>query len=674
MSDEIRIAEGEGAFEEATVEEQQLLGDVIPDEETADRIMNYVIEEVGKITSGDENQKMRKNWEKWRRQREARPESDSKSYPWPGASNVSVPLAMMNGNGIFAMLKASMGTRKPFYRVASSTREEAGIAESIGNLLNILVASPHHINLPAVNDTILYELATMGTQFVKIPWVIDRWQFKRATGSGALETVTVTRKNGPGVIPVRLEDFICRPFYDDLQRAPLIGQRLYLFEHELKQRAAQGIYRNVDQVLEHGSSEIDEDRMIVLEKIGIDVDTGRDNKMYEIWELYLFDDIDGDGVPEDIIVWVDPVGKVFLRTEFNDLGIRPWVRFPYLERPYQLYAIGTGWMSEHLQDEIDTLHNMRIDGTHIASLQMYVTRQGSNMASQDSFRPLKNIVVDDPRNDFMPIKFPDISGGTLQAEMLAKEYADRVTGASDAMMGFESQTIGSRATASGTMFLAQQGSRLFNAIQNSVEHAFAEVAKILVYQFVRNADIVRQEFYPLLSAEDQANIDIMLQMGVQDIPTKFRFSVTTTDVDETKEAQKQAKLTLTQLYTMYGEKVFSLLPMIYGQQQQVPPQIKEVAAQFFVGSTKLMQDIFESFGEQNADDYLPYVKDLEMMVKQLEMMKNQAVSQQLGGGGENVRSNSGEVRAVGGTGQRPPQSPVGPGMEGGPEPSGPEGV
>jgi hypothetical protein len=663
------------------IAEMQEAGDVIQSEDDAARIMEYVLTETEKIADGEEMKKMQESLKKWRRQREARPEQEQKDFPWPGASNVSVPLSMMNGNGVFSMLKNSIGSRDPFFKVKPTRGNDYATPEALEHLLDLMVESPYHLNLRQVNNTILYELATIGTQFVKVPWVIDRWQFKRRSTGGGLENVIKTRKDSPGIVPVRAEDFLCRPFYDDIQRAPLIGQRIYLFEHELRQREAQGIYRNVDKVLEGGGlSELPDAKKDQLERMGISPDEGRDMKLYEIHEIYTFQDIDNDGIPEDIILWIDPVTETFLRTEFNDLGVRPWVKFSYLQRPYQLYGMGTGWMSEHLQDEIDALHNMRIDGTKLSMLQMYVTRKGSGVAPGETFRPLKNIQVANPKEDFMPIKFPSIGYDTIQAEMMAKEYSDRATGAGDYQMGFESQAAGTAATASGTMFLAQQGTKVQQSIQQSVEASFSELARIVVFQMVRNADRTRESLLPMLEESDASLLEEnLLGKQVEDIPSAFHFSVKTTDIEQTEEARKQAMLTLTQLYTMYGEKVFNMLPMIYGPQaQQVPPEIKEVAAKFFIGSTKMMEEVFETFDVDNTQQYLPYIQNLQMMVQAIEQMKSEQVNQ---AGGGNVSQNSPQVEPRRGTGENPsgpsggaglgaPQGPTGGPQGGGPTGSG----
>jgi hypothetical protein len=666
MSDlvDLTLPEGEGfPDQEALLEE----GQVITDEEVLRELATYLTEEIDSVIQNEEREAMVQKWQKWRRQSEARPEQERKKYPWEGASNVAVPLALTNANGIFSLLKETFSQRDPFWLMKDETQEDQSEAEAGSALLNALAESPNHVNLRAANNTILYDLTRLGTQFVKVPWEIDRWMFK-ARGDGAnLRDVVKTRRDSPTLIPMRMEDFLCRPHLNDVQRMPWVGHGLWLFEHELKQREAQGIFQNVEEVLKRGENQIDESKARSLSQMGIEITRG--SSLYFIAEVYVFFDADDDGIEEDLKVWIDPVSQTILRVEVNDLGIRPIVRIPYLERPYELYAIGTGWMTEHMQDEIDALHNMRVDGTHIGSLQMYVTKRGGGLAPKMKFRPLLNIQVDDPSKDFLPIKFPDLTMGSLRAEMLAKEYADRATGASDAMMGFENQTASSRTTASGTMFLAQQGSRVFQALSESVEQAYSEVGQIVWFQCVRNRERLIPQLEGLVRIEHVEILKNLLQMPIEDIPSKFRFSVSTTDVQQTEMAKRQGILTLIQLYTQYGQQVFQLLPLIYSPQNQVPQPIKEVAAKFFVGATKMMDQVMEYFGEFDSTKFLPFVKNIEMMLEALDSAKNQQL------GGLNVPGSSRPVgtqpRGGEGVGGPPSQSGVGNSSQ---VPSPPEGT
>ena len=617
------------------------MGNVLRTEELEKEVKSYLQEELLSVIGATERADAEESWTRWRRQRQGLPETAKKTYPWDNASNAVPPLSLINTNGAYSFVSSSLARRKPFWEVTTQIDSLSHEAAALTNLLSVMAESKNHLNLKGVNRPIIYDLVSLGTQFIRVPWLRDEQMFKSYDENGNLQQVTRIRHDSPAIIPIRLEDFMTRPYWYDIQRAPWIATRSWLMKHELLQREALGIYENVEEVLKLSSQDFDQNMKDELERHGVNL-SGYPKDMIPIYQVNVFWDIDGDGVPEDIIVWFEPVTKTILREEYNDLGVRDIVRIPYMEMPYQLYALGVGALTDSMQEEATTLHNMRVDSMHISLLQLWAARKGSGIGPNEELRPLKLFELDDPEADLKVFKFPDVSASTLNAELVAKEYAGRATNMSDYMMGFESQGIRSRNTMGGTMFLAQQGNKIQTAIMASVEEAYSQVGQIVVFQLVKNKDKVREVLYPLVSPHDRQYLDNVLDMDVEDIPVKFNFRVRTTDVEKSQEAQRQGILTLTQLYTMYGKQVFQLLPTVYNQ--QVPPQVKEVAAKFFIGATKMMDKVLKFFGEEDTRDLLPYIKDIQMMVEALDNMKDQRL------GGMNVQQNSQEVQPVGAPG------------------------
>ena len=648
----------------ALLEEER--GTVIQEGDDEKKIKEYILQELETVIGGSEREEMLQMVERWRRQREARPEQKQKDFPWDKASNIVPPLAMQDTNAIFALGKGAFSRRRPFITVEGENPSLEPHGRALTALLDVLNESPHHANLRGQLDPIIYETSSLGTQFLKVPWTVSRWNFKRRNReNGALEQVSKVVKDCPEVIPIRFEDFLTRPFWSDLQRAPWCGRMIWPMKHELQQREANGLFRNVEEVLGRSPDELDEQRVKVLERMGLTPDV-QDSGMYGIAELNVFWDIDGDGYPEDVIIWIDPITGTILRSEFNDLGVRDIVRIPYINRPYELYGMGIGWMLDQLQDAMTSVMNMYIDGTMLSMLQMYVSRKGASIGPGEKFRPLKHFQTDGkPSDDFMVIKFPDITYGAMQLIGVFKEMGDRAVGANDYNLGFENKSIGSRGTATGTMFLAQQGSKLSSAIRETLEGGIGEAGQLEVFQMVRNRERVEQLF-PLIDEKHIPALQEVLDMNVEDIPTSFKFRVQTTEIERTEQARQEAKLKMMELYTLYGKQVFEFLPIIYNQ--QVPKPIQDVAQKFFTGSTNLMEDLFRFFGEEKTDDYLPYIRDIEMIQNFIDRQKDKKVSQIERAIGEQsgISEGGGEMGAIPPGGAGPGTVPGGAGIPGGP--------
>ena len=239
------------------------------------------------------------------------------------------------------------------------------------------------------------------------------------------------------------------------------------------------------------------------------------------------------------------------------------------------------------------------------------------------------------------------------------------------MMGYESRSTSARTTFGGTQFLANQGSKMFASIKGGVDESFGAMGQLMTYQLIRNADRTAN-LIAMLPEEDQPFVkNVLTQFKVEDIPSTFHFQVQSTDPEQTKDAQTQVKLTLTQLYTQYGKEIFGIIPIIFNP--QTPPEVKQIATKFYVGATNLMDEVFKTFGEKQTQDYLPYVRDLEMLQDAVDAMKEQKL-QQIKRGGANGSVQAG-VNPNGGSapGVNPGYSPFGitPGGGGGPAPQAP---
>ena len=568
-------------------------------------------------------------------------------------------MSATNTQGIYASLKAQSSQKKPFYSVTSNDQSLFRHSEVLSKYINILVESKFHLNLRQVNNEIYYELASLGTQFVQVPWVEDKKIYKVKDESGEMIQKTMTRRSGPGVIPITIEDFFARAYNCDLQKASWVAIRHTMTFSDLKDREAQNIFENVDDVEEFGKEQPTDNVQAIHAREGMDASQG---KLYEIYEVYWFIDVDDDGVMEDVRFWIEPDSGVILRQELNELGYRPIVRIPFLHRAKSLYGMGIGQLTAGSQDSCDALFNMALNSTHISSLQMFVTREGSNIGPNEKFHPFKQINSEDPRNDFLPVTFQNTAQPNLMMISVIREWSDRLTGASNAMMGMPDTYAKTRATASGTMFLAQQGSRLFNAISENVNDAYDEIGLMLVLQMIHNKELVDLD---LLTEEEKPFMEDILDMDIQDIHLKFNFKVATTEIDQTEEARRQQILTLSQLYSMYGKQTLELIMSQIQLLMQINPQALQpliekyvnFSNQFLVGSQHLMEDFFKEFHVERKG-LLPYIRDIEVMNELMAAMKDMQIERMFNG--QQGQQNS----PIQGNIQPPGPSPSGPGVVG----------
>lgn len=599
---------------------------IIENEEIKNDICAYLNSELEAAIS--ELSPMYDKWNEWRRQRESEPKEQHKDFPWDGASNVSVPLADTNTKTIFSSMKAAFGNRKPFFHVASRQLQHKEDAECIQDAVNYYVESKFHVDLRSVNNTIFYEQSSMGIQFVHIPWVVDQHTFKRREEDGSIQQVTITRKDSPGVIPYAPEDVLYRTANTSIQKAPWIGFRNLLTEQELRQRKVFGTYDDVDLILGDETDNTHDSVKELEQRIGME---STESLPYEIFEIYMYWDIDGDDLMEDIKVWYERKHNVLLRAEYNNLGVRPIECFVYLPYTWKETAgRGVGQMCSGMQDAADALFNGAINSSFISSLQMFVTPEDSTLGPNEEFYPFKQIKVPNPQ-DFQPISFPNTTLPNLQMLRVIQELVDRSTGATNAASGFPDTYAKSRATASGTMFLAQQGGKMFNSIIERTKESFSKVGAFILFQMVQNKDRLKFETFDM---NKQEKIKALLNIPPEDLPHRFKFTVITTEADQTEEAKRQRLLTMSQLYSMYGQQMLKLLMnllQVAGQfakplMGEVLKKVQEFTMTLVHGGTKLMENILEEF-ETAPDGYLPNVRDIQVMLEMINQMRENQYEQ-----------------------------------------------
>lgn len=641
--------------------------DIFPNDDTRQACLEYVCAEIADVRDGDARKGLEERWEKWRRQRRAIPESKTRDTPWINAANIEPPLTQQKCNTIYAKEAAAFASKKPRCTVEplQQTAGDTEIAAALQKFLEHLLKDRNGLDWDRRWPLVLFDQVSLGTDFVKVPFILEQWSFKKVNAEGQPEDTTFVRHQGPAMIKIRLEDFFTRPHWKDLETAPWVAVRYRYFAHELRQKAASGEFDTaaVDTVLLNPSITLDDNKAAELSRSGIDVtatSTNASNSEYEIFEVNVYWDIDGTGVPVDIQLFIHLDSRTILRSQFNKLSVRDIEPVLYFENPDVLYGIGVAELSEPMQDEVTTLHRMRLDGIQLAMQKNFIVRRGCGVGARENIEPMKIWQVDAPQEDFRVIEFPDIAPSCVTAEMIAKDYADRVTGASDHMAGFNDQISKSGTTASGTMFLANQANSILSSVLTRAQVSATNIILKALYQCVANKEYVDLSW---MDPNDQILVRTVFDMGVENLPTRFRFNVEVTDLMKTDEARRQSFLAANQIYMQYIQQMVQIGSLSSNPQFAQNQQMLDVLRSAYVGMTKFMEKSIEFFDVGIASDFLPFTKDIEFVQAATDSAKQQqleAAKEQLSGQISQAQGTGGQVSTVGG-------NPAGYGAGGGAE-------
>lgn len=602
-------------------------------EDVEGEIVTFLTSEIDQVLNDQSG--LREKLEKWRRQRESEPPQLKKDVPYPNSSNVSVPLAAINAQTMYGHLYSTFASLRPFLKLRPVNKDplEARKVAMGEKYMNILIDSPSDLDLRNRLRDILYEVGTLGYLPAKVIWLTDRKQYTVTNDAGVTEQVEAITHDGPAIIPIPVENYLYPATASDPQKARWVAHCVEYEEHELRNLEASGVFENVEDIIDFPRSSKTEAQAGSLEREHLEQSTV---KKYDVYECYLYWNVDeGSDYWEDIIVHLHKETGTILRMEYNSVGVRTFRSLQFLHRPFSQTGRGTGAMSEHMQDEVDTFHNMRIDNAKVVGQKMLVVKPTVNIRKNEKVYPGKIWRTPNPREDIVGLGLGDVVPSSLQIEMSAVQYSQRATGMSDTMAGFADQTLKSRDTMGGQKVRLQQSQGVFASIVASLEDGFAKLLTYVLYQLVHNKDrvIENERRYGRLSDEEIKLLDEFLSVDKENIPIRFNFVVKTSDVEETFEAKKQNYMMLTQMLSMYYKQVIPLAMQLWSPQAQgMPPDIRNILSHSFGAFTKLMSETLKLYGEYDVEEYVPQrMAEREKLLRDLMTAMQDQMNQMQGG-------------------------------------------
>ena len=635
MSDEVEIIDEEdllrGERAQRVSDEDILEGDEL------DRALDMLEEEYKEAES--QLTRLKPKWDKWRRQRLAKPEQETKNWPWPNASNVSVPVTRIITQTLFGMIKAAMMRRDPVWTVRALRDEERDkeVAKVISKYFDIISKSETDLNLKSVSNTIFMDGSLLGYCWTKVPWLTEERVIVTENEDGVLEKQTMVSHDGPSVMPCQPEDILFNRAWSKLEDVPAFFQDVHVPWHEMTRRFDQGIYDGGvrEQIEDWARESVQERDEARAERLGYDFARIR---VWDLTECFFYWDVDGDGVEEFLKFTVHLKSRTVLRQEYETLGVFPYEPVNFVFEPFNVEGTGTGLACEHMQDEADAIHNMRNDNMKISNQKIFLASKSGSIKPNEQLYPGKLMFVDDPSKDFQAVSMGEQFGTSLNAENMTLMYAQKATGVSDAMGGFADQTMKTRDSGVSQQIRLQQGTGLFGAIMENMVESFSRIGRLIFMQLVANRDrVIRNEMERRRLTE--GDIELLreaLSVPLSEITTRLSFSIRTTDVEQTFEVKRQNVLTLSQLYMQYGQQVAPLAQQLFGptgkQMMAEAPDLYQFFLSIYTGSTKLLGQIFQFFGEDDDEQYLPDIRKAEMVQQLMQELNDQMMQMREVGG------------------------------------------
>lgn len=561
------------------------------DDETLQQLSRYLETE---ITWADSARAELKNvWESNLRQYEAIPEMLRRDTPIVNASNIEIPLGAIAADAVYAQIMNTIFNIDPLVTVRE-VGETGRFTEHVKALQRFVDVQSRRVNLKPASQNATLDDVKMGTGILYIPW-----QEKRKKTLASEQVVS----RGPMVRGVPVEDFfVPGGACDDFDLEPWVAMRYHLTEHDMMVRE-RDLDWNIDIAREW--STIDTVRR-ARERLGRNPNIGPGRagggapdmrRTFEIFDVYVYYDIDGDGIDEDLYCVWDRGSRQVLKVEYNPYDRRPFAAMRYQLREYLFYGLGVVEMLTPFQRGASNLYNYWVDNALLANARFWIGRFGAVPNNQLHIWPNRFMAVQNPDTDLRAVPMADTYPSMPMALQQTMNFAERRSGLPEVSGARPGGMLGTRTPGITAMSILNKTSERFGPAFDAVREAITDAIRQVVMRYQER----------VLMGDEDAEQDILRMLGDasgQLILELFRdpnfansvaVELTAATAQVNREADRQAWILLMQQVMQLGTSLFQLAQAI--DSPEVGPVAKQVAQQLADVSRELLERVYRAFDQ-----------------------------------------------------------------------------
>lgn len=548
--------------------------------------------------------------------------------PYENSCGEVVPIVAMSVDPVEARLSTGIFKPDPMMRFKPLRQGVVEVSESVEKFFQYY--QKHRLKLREKLTPGLFEYVKHGTMVLKTIYDRETYNVKTYDQNWKVVKKQVTRFSGPRVIRVPLQNFLFPARYQHLQECPVVAERVVTTMSELMRQEASKKISGAEKL--KGQEQMLSNIVEIEQQVSANhQETVEQTKIYlEIFEVWCDYDIDGDGVPESLVITYHKPTQTILQLRYNWYfhQRKPFTVIPYTVTNGSLYGLGMGEMMAPFQRQLTAWHRMATDNAYLANIRMFITQKESGIEDRPKMFGGRVFRVENPKTDFIPFAAADIYPSTLMMQQNLYGMGEKRSGISDYMMGRESPIVGSKATATGTMALIQEGTRRVEEVLENLRTGLSEITQNCIsiwHQYgldgladaVFEDDKVAKDMHTFLSSIKQDTLD-----------GAFAIDLSATDASNNKSVQQQMQLAIIQVMMGYLEKLVNLAQLAYQAKQQAP-EFADMLVEVMGAARNMFKDLLQKYDVPNAESYIP---DLESFFN--DQGTAGAGAGQLGGGVE----------------------------------------
>lgn len=520
---------------------------------------------------------------------------------WDNSSNFHVPFTMQQMRGIHARLLSMIFDIHPWFYIKTDKKVSTEKKKYHEVLMQWTLESLSNRGEGIFDaiDTWIWKGLELGSSWLRIRWEEHRETFVdvedeidpmtgEVIGQREVEVEKVIYA-GPAVEVIDKLNFYVQPGQPLAAADPVIC-RLFWSADDLKRLKNNPQYdaQAIDELLDtqpQDNKEPEQEKHIAQLRSDLEgvktVDQNLERPAYRILEAITNYDINGDGIAEKLVIWMDEVSGIIIGWNYaNRLHINgrlPYYKFTFIPRDNE--DLGLVELLYQTNVEIDAMHNMRVDAGTLLNLP-WGTRKNRRGIKADDVRIAPGRFIDVEEHDDIQIKsLPNTQPFFVQEEEMLKRDGEKL-GLSSLAFSQMPDKVGALGTASGAMAMLNEGDKILNVHIKRLQRSWRQVLKG-IYDLVRMNLPEGTKFR--VTGETNEDIHYALEDRtwlLSDVD--FHFTANTASLN--KEAEKQAALIAHQ----------TLLNPLHIQVGAVTPK----------NILMSLKDVLRTLGKSNVMDYL----------------------------------------------------------------------
>ncbi len=565
----------------------------------------------------------------WRKVYTGIPREKTKSFPWQNASNVVPQIVGSFVDQLTA--KIAIGTLGidpvwvamlcgKFKREDRAEDQRAAVQE----WLYYSGFEPGHMNVLLKYVIWIRTMVKYGFGAIKL--LPELTVEKVALSSGSKVSFNeFTRHDGPVAYPIIFEDFLMPSTTIEIERAPIIAQRIRMTRFDVEALLYDPTYdKTVIEAILNNPTRQGPDR--TEQEIENDTEVRMDIGPHSaIWDIY-----------QDYFYWDTPSGRYALIAEY-DLHNHKMLKcvfnwLPENSLPFvgarlgsdgeRAYGFGFCEMLKDYQEEISAIHNRRGDASTLANTNLLRVDPGTQLDTQFSIYP--NALIAAAKDCVEIIPLGRTANETIKDEQMTINLATDRAGVGPSSSGSGSGTVNKKGaySAMGTMSTMQEGNTRANL--NVTEF------RVSNYMFGRKALLYYAHF-----GVNKKDIDAMGEQGkyltkaLENVKAgRIILPIRAATGSINKEIEKQNLMLFLNNHRAHGQMTLQLMQQL--SNPMVTPEQQEYICQFILSSQYLMRRVAKEFiPDSDADQFVPEAMGVQERSEQIQMQARQQKMMQM---------------------------------------------